>query len=154
MLRNDDKVAKTNLDKVQLFAESVERHFGIESECFDSNHFNEVSQFIEDNHRYFYLLKTQMTTDLIWAMSTSLWKMLTPTLIKLAKFLKRGKAPGSGTIHNEVLGLGSTTSLFHHLARIFTSRRLFLVPHCTLRPSHLSVGGNAWRLEIVGQLDM
>ena len=29
-------------------------------------------------------------------------------------------------------------------------RRLFLMPHCTLRPSHLSVGGNAWRLEIVG----
>ena len=24
--------------------------------------------------------------------------------------------------------------------------RLLLVPHCTLRPSHLSVGGNAWRL--------
>ena len=24
--------------------------------------------------------------------------------------------------------------------------RLFLAPHCTLRPSHLSVGGNAWRL--------
>ena len=33
-------------------------------------------------------------------------------------------------------------------------RRLFLVPHCTLRLSHLSVRGNARRLEIVGQLDM
>ena len=33
-------------------------------------------------------------------------------------------------------------------------RRLFLAPHCTLRPSHPSVGGNAWGLEIVGQLDM
>ena len=38
----------------QLFAKSVERHFSIESEHFDSNHFNEVSKFIEDNHRYFY----------------------------------------------------------------------------------------------------
>ena len=43
------------------------------------------------------------------------------TLIKLVKFLKRGKAPGHDTIHNEVLRLGTTISLFHHLARLFTS---------------------------------
>ena len=43
------------------------------------------------------------------------------TLIKLVKFLKRGKASGLDTIHNEVLRLGTTTSLFHHLARLFTS---------------------------------
>ena len=43
------------------------------------------------------------------------------TLIKLVKFLKRGKAPGPDTIHNEVLRLGTTTSLFHNLARLFTS---------------------------------
>ena len=43
------------------------------------------------------------------------------TLIKLVKFLKRGKAPGPDTIPNEVLRLGTTTSLFHHLAKLFTS---------------------------------
>ena len=43
------------------------------------------------------------------------------TLIKLVKFLKRGKAPGPDTIHNEVIRLGTTTSLFHHLAKLFTS---------------------------------
>ena len=48
-----DKVESTNTDKAQLFAESVERPFGIESEHFDSNYFNNVNQFIEDNHRYF-----------------------------------------------------------------------------------------------------
>ena len=53
-LCHDDKVAKTNADKVQLFAKSVERHFGIESKHFDLNHFNEVNKFIEDNRRYFY----------------------------------------------------------------------------------------------------
>ena len=44
-----------------------------------------------------------------------------PTLIKLVKFLKRGKAPGPDNMHNEVLRLGTTTSLYHHLARLFTS---------------------------------
>ena len=43
------------------------------------------------------------------------------TLIKLVKFLKRGKAPVPDTIHNEVLRLCTTTSLFHHLAKLFTS---------------------------------
>ena len=42
-------------------------------------------------------------------------------LIKLVKFLKRGKGPGPDTIHNEVLRPDTTTSLFHHLAKLFTS---------------------------------
>ena len=50
------------------------------------------------------------------------------TLIKLVKFLKRGKAPGPDNIHNEVLRLGTTTSLFHHLARLFTSIQLGYIP--------------------------
>ena len=37
------------------------------------------------------------------------------TLIRIVKFLERGKAPGPDNIHNEVLRLG------HHLARLFTS---------------------------------
>ena len=43
------------------------------------------------------------------------------TLIKLVKFLKRGRAPGPDTIHNEILRPGTTTSLLHHLAKLFTS---------------------------------
>ena len=39
-LHHDEKVAKTNADKPQFFAESVEKHFGIEREHFDWNHFN------------------------------------------------------------------------------------------------------------------
>ena len=53
-LRQDDKVAKKNADKAQFFAESVERHFCIESKHFDSKHFNEVNKFVEDNHKYCY----------------------------------------------------------------------------------------------------
>ena len=49
-LRLDAKIAKTNADKGQLFAESVKRHFGIHSDNFDSKHFYEINQFIEDNY--------------------------------------------------------------------------------------------------------
>ena len=53
-LRIDAKTAKTNADKEQLFAESVERHFGIQSDNFELKYFDEVNQFIEDNYVYFY----------------------------------------------------------------------------------------------------
>ena len=53
-LHHPNKVAKTNADKAKLFAKSAERHFGIESDHFDSNHFDEVNKFIKDNDRYFY----------------------------------------------------------------------------------------------------
>ena len=116
------KTAKTNTDKAQLFVENVERHFGIQSTNFDSNHFDEVNQFIEDNYEYFYLpedpsdYRSDMDDhhDLVADIDFD-------TLIRIVKFLKRGKAPGSDNIHNEVLRLGTTTSLFHHLAWLFTS---------------------------------
>ena len=43
------------------------------------------------------------------------------TLIWIVKFLKRDKAPGPDNIHNEVLRLGTSTLLFHHLTWIFMS---------------------------------
>ena len=117
-LCHDDKVANTNAGKAQLFAESVERLFGIESEHIDSNHFNEVNKFIEDfyppedpdDYRFDVGNEHELVEDVD-----------AQTIIKSVKFLKRGKAPGPGTIHNEVLRLGTTTSLFHHLAKLFTS---------------------------------
>ena len=41
------------------------------------------------------------------------------TLIRIVKFLTRGKAPGPDNIHIEVLRLGTTTSLFHHVSTAF-----------------------------------
>ena len=121
-LRLNAKTTKINADKVQLFAKSVERHFGIQSDNFDSKHFDEVSQFIEDNYVYFYppegpddyRMDMDDDHDLVADIDSD-------TLIRIVKFLKRGKAPGPDDIHNEVLRLGTTTSLFHHLARLFTS---------------------------------
>ena len=117
-----NKVAKTNADKMQLFAESVERHFGIESNHFDSKHFHDVNKFVEDNHRYFY--PPEDPDDYRFDVGNEhelVADVDAPTLIKLVKFLKRGKAPGPNTIPNEILRLGTTTSLFHHLAKLFTS---------------------------------
>ena len=116
------KTAKTNADKEQLFAETVERHFGIQSDNFDSKHFDEVNQFMEDNRKYFYPpedpddYRTDMDDD-----HDLVADIDSDTLIRIVKFLKRDKAPGPNNIHNEVLRLGTTTSLFHHLARLFTS---------------------------------
>ena len=121
-LRHANKVAKTNADKAQLFAESVEKHFGIESDHFDSNHFHDVNKFVEDNHRYFY--PPEDPDDYRFDVGNEhelVADVDAPALIKLVKFLKRGKAPGPDTIPNEVLRLGTTTSLFHHLAKLFTS---------------------------------
>ena len=120
-MRLDAKTAKTNADKAQLFAESVERHFGIQSNNFDSKHFDEVNQFIEDNYVYFYHedpddYRADMDDD-----HDLVADIDSDTLIRIVKFLKRGKAPGPDNIYNEVLRLGTTTSLFRHLARLFTS---------------------------------
>ena len=52
-LHLDAKTAKTNADKAQLFAETVEIHFRIQSDNFDSKDFDEVNQFIEDNYNYY-----------------------------------------------------------------------------------------------------
>ena len=127
-LRLDAKTAKTNADKAQLFAESVtnadkaqlfaesvERHFGIQIDNFDSKHFDEVNQFIEDpEDPDDYRANMDDDHDLVADIDSD-------TLIRIVKFLKRGKAPGPDNIHNEILRLGTTTSLFHHLARLFTS---------------------------------
>ena len=112
-LRHANKVAKTNADKAQLFAESVERHFDIESNHFDSNHFDEVNKFIEDNHRYFYPPEDPDDYRFVVGNKHKLVADVdAQTFVKLVKFLKRCKAPGPDTIHNEVLRLCTTTSLF------------------------------------------
>ena len=43
--------AKTNPEKAQLFAESVERNFGIESHLFQKSYFDRINEFVEAHHR-------------------------------------------------------------------------------------------------------
>ena len=121
-LHLDAETAKTNAGKAQLFAESVERHFGIQSDNFVLKHFDEINQFIGDNYVYFYPpedpddYRMDMDDDHDLVADTD-----SDTLIRIVKFLKRGKAPGTDNIHNDVLRLGTTTSLLQHSARLFTS---------------------------------
>ena len=92
----DAKTAETSTDKAQLFAESVERHLRIQSNNFDSNHFDEVNQFIEDIYGYFYPPEdpddyrsdVDDDHDLVADIDSD-------ALIRTVKFLERGKAPRS-----------------------------------------------------------
>ena len=90
---------------MQLFAQSVQRHFGIQSEHFDSNHFDEVNQFIEDNYECFNPpedpddYRSDMDDD-----HSLVADIDCDTLIRIVKFLKRGKAPGPDNIHMRYLG--------------------------------------------------
>ena len=93
-----------------------------QSDNFDWNHLIEVNQFMEYNYEQVYppedpddyRLDIDDDHDL-------LANIYSDTLIRILKFLKRGKFPGFDNKHNEVLRLGTTTSWFHHSARLFTS---------------------------------
>ena len=80
------------------------------------------TNFIEDNYECFYSpedpddYRTDMDDD-----HDLVADIDSDTLIRIVKSFKRGKAPGPDIIHNEVLRLGTTISLFHHLAKLFTS---------------------------------
>ena len=101
----DAKAAKINAVQVQHFAKGVKRHFSIQSNNFDSKHFDEVNQFIEDNYEYFYPpedpddYRSDMDDD-----HDLVANIDSDTLIKIVKFLRRGKAPGPTTYTMRYLG--------------------------------------------------
>ena len=49
MLKLGNKTAKTNHEKVPLFANNVEKKFGIESHLFQKPHFDRINKFVEAN---------------------------------------------------------------------------------------------------------
>ena len=53
MLKLGNKTAKTNPEKARLFAESVERNFGIESHLFRKSQFNRINKFVEAHSHHF-----------------------------------------------------------------------------------------------------
>ena len=113
-LQHANKVAKTNADKAQLFAESVERHFGIESDHFDSNHFNEVNKFIEDNYQYFYPPKDpddyRFTSSIQLGYIPTAWKLAT-----LRMLLKPDKPITLTTSYRPISLISSIMKLFERV---------------------------------------
>ena len=63
MLKLGNKTAKTNPQKAQLFAESVERDFGIESHLFRKSHFDRINKFVEAHSYHFTLHDNVTDTD-------------------------------------------------------------------------------------------
>ena len=96
MLKLGNKTAKTNPEKAQLFAESVERNFGIESHLFSKSHFERINKFVEAHSHHFTPLDslhdnitdTDDDSDLVADVDPD-------TLIRIVRTeLKNGKAPG------------------------------------------------------------
>ena len=52
-LKIGNKTAKTNPEKAQLFAESVERNFGIEGHLFRKSHFDRIDKFVGAHSYHF-----------------------------------------------------------------------------------------------------
>ena len=52
-LKLGNKTAKTNPEKAQLFAKSVERNFGIESHLFSKSQFDHINKFVESHSYHF-----------------------------------------------------------------------------------------------------
>ena len=52
-LKLGNKTAKTNPQKAQLFAESVERNFAIESHLFSKSQFDRINKFVEAHSYHF-----------------------------------------------------------------------------------------------------
>ena len=131
-LKLGNKTAKTNPEKAQLFAESVERNFGIESHLFSKSQFDRINKFVEAHSYHFTPLDslhdnitdTDDDSDLVADVDPD-------TLIRIVRTeLKNGKAPGIDNVYNTILKKAIGTGFYKVLARAFTiSLKLGFIPH-------------------------
>ena len=114
MLKFDNKTAKTNPEETQLFAESVERNFGIESHLFRKSHFDRITKFVEAHSYHFTPLDTlgDITTDT--DNDSDLVADVDPdTLICIVRHEpKNDKAPGIDNVYNDILKKAIGTSFY------------------------------------------
>ena len=96
MLKLGNKTAKTNPQNAQLFAESVERNFGIESHLFQKSHFDRINKFVEAHSYHFTPLDSLHDNITDTNDDSNLVANVDPdTLIRIVRTeLKNGKAPG------------------------------------------------------------
>ena len=130
-LKLGNKTAKTNPEKAQVFAESVERNFSIESHLFSKPQFDHINKFVEAHSYHFTPLDslhdnitdTDDDSDLVADVDPD-------TLIRIVQTeLKNGKAPGID-VYNIILKKAIGTGFYKILARAFTkSLKLGFIPH-------------------------
>ena len=88
-LDTDDKTTKTNTGKAQLFADSVDRDFGMQSNKFNSKYLHEVNKLMLNSQKYFRLLE-----DPDHCRSDAADDINAQTIISFVKFLNGGKEQG------------------------------------------------------------
>ena len=122
VLNLGNKTAKTNPEKAQLFAESVERNFGIESHLFRKSHFDHINKFVEAHSYHFTPLDSIHDSTTNTDDDSDLVADVDPdTLILLVRTeLKNGKAPGMDNVYNIILKKAIGTGFYKLLARAFT----------------------------------
>ena len=123
MLKLGNKTAKTNPEKAQLFAVSVERNFGIESHLLRKSHFDLINKFVEAHSYHFTPLDsihnsvtdTDDDSDLVADVDPDTFICIVRTE------LKNGKAPGIDNVYNIILKKAIGTGFYRLLARAFTT---------------------------------
>ena len=131
-LKLGNKTAKTNPEKAQLFAKSVERNFGIESPLFRKSHFDRINKFVEAHSFHFTPLDSihDSTTDT--DDDSDLVADVDPdTLVRIVRTeLKNVKAPGIDNVYNIILKKAIGTGFYKLFARAFTiSLKLGFIPY-------------------------
>ena len=130
-LKLGNKTAKTNPEKAQLFAESVERNFGIESHPFSKAQFDRINKFVEAHSYHFTPLNSLYDNITDTDDDSDLVADVDPdTLIRIVRTeLKNGKAPGIDNVYNIILKKAIGTGFYKVLARAFTiSLKLGFIP--------------------------
>ena len=131
-LKLGNKTAKTNPEKAQHFAESVERNFGIESHLFRKSHFDCINKFVEAHSHHFTppdsihdsTTDTDDDSDLVADVDPD-----TLTCIVRTE-LKNGKAPGIDNVYNIISKKAIGTGFYKRLAQVFTiSLKLGFIPY-------------------------
>ena len=121
-LKLGNKTAKTNPDKVQLFAKSVESNFAIESHLFSKSHIDRINKFVEAHSYHFtplnslndILTDTDDDSDLVVDVDLD-------ALVRIVcSELKSGKASGLDKVYDEILKRAIGTGFYTILARAFT----------------------------------
>ena len=134
LLKLGNKTAKTNPEKAQLFAESVERNFGIKSRLymFSKSQFDRINKFVEAHSYHFTPLDSLHDNITDTDDDSDLEADVDPdTVIHIVRTeLKNGKAPGIDNVYDIILKKAIGTGFYKALARAFTiSLKLGFIPH-------------------------